>query len=379
MSFRRIQDPERLHALIEAMMLIESDLDLAVLLRSITAVASELVNARYGALGIVNDAGDELSNFITYGMSEEQSRRIGDLPKGHGLLGEVLHHVKNRRSDDLTSDPDSIGFPANHPIMHTFLGVPVSSGTGKVFGNLYVTDRLDGEAFSDDDEALLEAFGRAASLIVDEARLREQLRELTLSNERERLARDLHDTVIQRLFAVGLSLQSALAANLDPVLSARISTAVDDLDATIRQIRTTIFEITRERSAPLVGVRSRVLALINEVTTRLDLPVDVSFEGPLDTLVGPVLADHVTNVVRELLTNAVRHAGATRVELSLDVSAELMTLSVADDGVGFSGSLSSGRGLRNLAERADAVGGTFAATPRERGGTVMIWTARRLH
>lgn len=327
----------------------------------------------------MNDAGDELSNFITYGMSEEQSRRIGDLPKGHGLLGEVLHHVKNRRSDDLTSDPDSIGFPANHPIMHTFLGVPVSSGTGKVFGNLYVTDRLDGEAFSDDDEALLEAFGRAASLIVDEARLREQLRELTLSNERERLARDLHDTVIQRLFAVGLSLQSALAANLDPVLSARISTAVDDLDATIRQIRTTIFEITRERSAPLVGVRSRVLALINEVTTRLDLPVDVSFEGPLDTLVGPVLADHVTNVVRELLTNAVRHAGATRVELSLDVSAELMTLSVADDGVGFSGSLSSGRGLRNLAERADAVGGTFAATPRERGGTVMIWTARRLH
>jgi signal transduction histidine kinase len=361
------------------MMLIESDLDLSVLLRSIVAVASELVHAKYGALGIVSDDGKELTNFITYGLSEEQSRRIGDLPKGHGLLGEVLHTMRNRRSDDLTKDPDSIGFPVNHPIMTTFLGVPVSSGTGKIFGNLYVTDHLDGLPFSDDDEALLEAFGRAASLIVDEARLRMQLRELTLSEERERLARDLHDTVIQRLFAVGLSLQSTLTWNLEPAVSERISSAVDDLDATIRQIRTTIFEITQERVAPSMGVRSRVLSLINEVTTRLNMPVDVSFEGPLDTMVGPILADHITNVTRELLTNAVRHAHAQRVELALEVSDAEVLLRVADDGVGFDGSVTSGRGLRNIADRASQVGGTFRASARPEGGTIVVWTATRMH
>ena len=360
-------------------MLIESDLDLSVLLRSIVAVASELVNAKYGALGIVSDDGSELTNFITYGLSEEERHRIGDLPRGHGLLGEVLHEVRNRRSDNLATDPDSVGFPSNHPTMTTFLGVPVSSGTGKIFGNLYVTDRLDGLPFSDDDEALLEAFGRAASLIVDEARLREQLRELTLSEERERLARDLHDTVIQRLFAVGLSLQSTLSWNLDPLVAERVSAAVDDLDATIRQIRTTIFEITQERSAPSAGVRSRVLTLINEVTTRLNLPVDVAFEGPLDTLVGPVLADHISSVARELLTNAVRHAHAQRVELSLEANEQEVVLRVSDDGVGFDGSVTSGRGLRNLSERAGAVGGQFSATTRPDGGTIMVWTAKRLH
>jgi signal transduction histidine kinase len=377
-SFRRITDPERLHALIEAMMLIESEMDLAVLLRSIIAVASELVHARYGALGIINDAGDGLSNFITFGLSDEESRRIGDLPRGLGLLGEVLVHATSRRSDDLANDPASVGFPLNHPVMHTFLGVPVRSGSGKVFGNLYVTDRRDGEPFSDEDEALLEAFGRAASLIVDEARLREQLRALTLSDERVRLARDLHDTVIQRLFAVGLSLQSTLASALEPATSERISAAVDDLDATIRQIRTTIFDITRDPSTPQIGVRARVITLINEVSTQLELPVDVSFEGPIDTLVGPVLANHLINVIRELLANAVRHAQAKRVDLRLEVSPDQLTLTVSDDGVGFSGDLRWGNGLRNITERAGAVGGSFHASSPQPTGATVVWTAKQL-
>ena len=359
-------------------MLIESDLDLSVLLRSIISVASELVGARYGALGVLSADGKELSNFITCGLSEEQERRIGDLPKGHGLLGEVIQHAHSRRSENLVTDPDFAGFPANHPIMKTFLGVPVMRGDGKVFGNLYLTDRLDGGPFTDDDEALLESFGRAAGLIVDEAQLRQKLRELTLSEERERLARDLHDTVIQRLFAVGLSLQSTLSADLPTPVADRIDAAVHDLDATIREIRTTIFEITRDRSSSASGFRSRVLTIINEVTTRLQLPVDVAFEGPLDTLVGPGCADQTSKTLRELLTNVVRHSEATRASVSLEVVGDELRVLVSDDGVGFDAATTSGRGLRNLAERARELGGSFEISRQATGGTLVVWAVRRL-
>jgi len=378
MSFHKVTDPDRLHALIDAMLLIESDLDLSTLLQSIVGAACELVGTRYGALGISNAEDTELTNFITVGLTEDQRRRIGDMPRGHGLLGEVMVKGVPRRSDDLLHDPDAHGFPSGHPVMKTFLGVPVMSRDGTMFGNLYLTDRLDAEAFTDDDEALLESFGHAAGLIVDQARLRDQLRELTLTEERERLARDLHDTVIQRLFAVGLSLQATLSANLEDPVRERISSAVDDLDETIREIRTTIFEIARDRTTASAGLRSRVLSIIDEVTNRLSLPVDVSFNGPVDARVGPVLAAHVLNVLRELLTNAVRHSGADRVEVTIEVSDENLVLTVRDDGVGFSGDATVGRGIRNITERAAEVAGRceiFRVDPR---GTNVVWTACRL-
>jgi signal transduction histidine kinase len=295
-----VRDPERLQALVDAMLLIESDLDLSTLLQSIVVAASQLVGARYGALGISSPDGSKLTNFITCGLTDEQRRRIGDMPRGHGLLGEVMLTLSPRRSTDLAHDPAAHGFPPGHPVMTTFLGVPVPSRDGGVFGNLYLTDRLDGEPFDDDDEALLESFGHAAGLIVDEARLREQLRELILAEERERLARDLHDTVIQRLFAIGLSLQSTLACEIDDDARRRLESAIDDLDETVREIRTSIFEITHDALGSSNGLRARVLAIIDEVTTRLKLPVDVRFEGPIDATVGPVLKEHVVNVLREL-------------------------------------------------------------------------------
>ncbi len=377
MPFRRVSDPERLHALIEAMLLIESELDLSVLLRSVVSVASELVDARYGALGVSSPDGTELHQFITYGMSADERERIGDLPRGHGLLGGVLHDASARRSTNIGHEPDSSGFPANHPVMKTFLGVPVLSGDGRVFGNLYFCDRRDGQPFTDEDEALVEAFGRAASLIVDKARLRAQLREFTLTEERERLARDLHDTVIQRLFAVGLSLQSVLSTSLDDAVRTRVTTSIDDLDATIREIRTTIFEITHERVTASAGLRSRVLSIIDEVTTRLELPVDVTFEGPLDTMVGPQAAGHVIKTLREVLTNVVRHAQASRVDVSVEMHDGTLTVRVLDDGVGFNASSTSGRGLRNLADRAAELEGSFDISRREDGGTLVVWSARR--
>lgn len=378
MSFHQVHDPMRLHALIDAMLLIESDLDLTTLLQAITSAASELAGARYGALGISDDTGTHLTNFITYGLSDEQRRRIGEMPRGHGLLGEVLVKGRPRRSNDLAHDPDAHGFPAGHPNMTTFLGVPVPGRDGSVLGNLYLTDKLNGGQFNDDDEALVASFGRAAGLVVEEARQREQLRDLTLTEERERFARDLHDTVIQRLFAVGLSLQSTLSSDLNDSARDRISAAVDDLDETIREIRTTIFEIGRERESMSMGLRARILAIINEVTTRLQLPVDVSFDGALDTMVGPVLADHVVKVLRELLTNAVRHSGANRVQVDVEVRDGLLTLRVGDDGVGIADTSGPGRGLRNISARAGELGGECQWSPGARNGTIVTWTARRL-
>ena len=275
MIFHKVDDPVRLHALIEALLLIEVDADLDDLLDTILEASIRMVGARYGALGVVASDGQTLSRFLTRGIDDEGRRAIGELPHGGGVLGEVIHRDAPLRLDNLPAYPGFVGFPANHPPMTRFLGVPVSTGDGHVFGNLYLTDPLDGEPFDEQDEYVVEAFGRAAGLVIDQTRLRAQLRELTLINERERLARDLHDTVIQRLFGVGLTLQIALGRPMDDAVRDRVNHCVDELDITIRQIRTTIFEIDQddEESGPL---SLRIEALADEVRSRLGIDVAVA-------------------------------------------------------------------------------------------------------
>ncbi len=377
MAFHRINDPQRLQALIDAMLLIETDANLSDLLRVIVEAASRLVGARYGALGVVTKDGETLSQFITYGIDEDTRAEIGALPHGRGLLGELIHFPEALRLDDLSTHPHSVGFPANHPPMQRFLGVPVRTSDGHVYGNLYLTDRIDGEPFSEEDEQLIDSFGRAAGLVIEQVTLRAHLREFTLSEERERMARDLHDTVIQRLFGVGLSLQLSLMATLDEPTQTRINNCINELDATIREIRTTIFEIDQDELNG-TSLLNRVSALTDEVGARLNLDVALRVSPTVDALASSNCTRHAVQALREILSNIVRHSHATEVSVDVDVDAEekMIVLSVSDNGKGFSFPVGPGRGMRNLTSRARELGGDCVIDSTPQRGTMVRWTAK---
>jgi len=377
MAFHRVLDPKRLHALIDAMLLIETDADLAELLQIIIEAASQLVGARYGALGVVTSDGQTLSQFITYGIDNETRQKIGALPHGRGLLGEIIQFPVPLRLDDLTTHEHSVGFPANHPPMHRFLGVPVRTSDGHVYGNLYLTDRIDGEPFSEEDEQLVDSFGRAAGLVIDQVTLRAHLREFTLSEERERMARDLHDTVIQRLFGVGLSLQLALMAPIDEVTKARVNACINDLDATIREIRTTIFEIDQDEQDG-TSLSSRITTLTNEAGARLNFEVKQRVSPAIDELATSACTRHTVQALREILSNIVRHSHASEVSVDVDVDADktCIVLVAIDNGKGFSSNVGPGRGLRNLTARARELGGDCVIESSPSRGTMVRWTAK---
>ena len=198
--------PRSLRELLDAVLALGSDLDLPSMLRRIIEGAVGLVDARYGALGVLDDAGTRLEQFITVGIDDVTHGLIGDLPVGHGILGLLIVDAKPLRLPDLREHPDSFGFPPHHPPMRSFLGVPIRV-RDQVFGNLYLTDKTTAEVFSDVDEELMVGLAAAAGVAIENARLHARVQEFALVEDRERIARDLHDTVIQRLFATGLSLQ----------------------------------------------------------------------------------------------------------------------------------------------------------------------------
>ena len=377
MPIHQIRDPERLHALIDAILLIETNAELGDLLGRIVETASRLVGATYGALGVLAGDGETLARFITYGLNDEQRRAIGAMPHGNGVLGETIRAHAPVRIDELVGHPGSVGMPANHPVMHRFLGVPVVTGDDHVFGNLYLTDPVGGAAFSEEDALLVAAFGRAAGLVIDQATMRSQVRELTLSEERERLARDLHDTVIQRLFGVGLALQMSLASVTNDDVRARINNVLDELDTTIHEIRTTIFEIDQDQSSG-ESLHSRIIALSNEVATRLGVHADVKVMANIDSLIGSHCAQHSVQALREILSNVVRHSRASAVQVTVGVKENLVEVVVRDNGVGFTPSIGPGRGLRNLTSRARELGGDSTINSEIGRGTMVTWTANRL-
>ena len=360
----------RLRQLLDAVLLIGSDLSLPVVLRRIAEEACELVDCQYGALGVLDEAGVELSEFVTVGLDAATRAAIGELPKGRGILGLLIVEPHPLRLERIGDHPDSYGFPPNHPPMDSFLGVPITV-RGTIFGNLYLTDKRSASSFSDEDEAVAVALARAAAIAIENARLNERLNEIAVVADRERIARDLHDTVIQRLFATGLTLQSAVPFVQVPRVGERIRQAVDDLDETIRQIRTSIFAL--EHRADTTSLRSEILALTSRAAAALGFEPHVRLSGAIDARVSDDTGVHLLAVLEEALSNAARHAQASRVDVTVDAGHDLL-LRVSDDGRGLPSQLKDGgRGLPNMAERARLVGGNGSVTPGPDGGTVVEW------
>jgi signal transduction histidine kinase len=365
--------------LIEAGLTLAAELDLDSVLQHIVELAREITGATYGALGVL--APDRtIERFITTGISDADRERIGDPPTGHGILGLLIERQQPIRLPDLTADPRSYGFPPNHPPMRSFLGAPVRA-LGLVFGNIYLTDKQGADAFSDDDEAALVVLATQAGVAIENARLyaetqraQVELRRLEVLEDRERIAKELHDGVVQSLFAVGMGLQGATAMAHDAEVAARIENAVEDIDRTIRDLRNYIF-----------GLRPGILAdrqldeAIRELCAELEVRSGVVTVAAVEERAAAELASRagdVIQLVRESLSNVGRHADATTCRVTLRQLADgSIELEVDDDGRGFDiEAPRSGMGLTNLEARVASMGGTFLAASVAGDGTTV--TAR---
>jgi signal transduction histidine kinase len=528
---RVLTTQERLRELLRATRIVVEQIELDRVLRTIVEAAVSLSSARYGALGVIAPTGG-LEQFIHVGMPEDLATKIGHLPEGRGILGAVIDSGASIRLEHLGEDARSAGFPAHHPPMNSFLGVPVVV-RGEVFGNLYLTDKSEGP-FTSEDEELVAALAATAGIAIDNARLFAESRrrerwsaalaeisstllsgdvdeplavvvetvaaavgaelaclvrplgdsllievargvgaeaiqgtvvpaegslvvqalesgapvvveslapregqaesiptgptvavplfadgrplgaltisrpvgserfttadlemaadfarqtsvaiafararldrqQLELVEERTRIARDLHDHVIQRLFGAGLALQSA--SNLaDPALAARIAEQVDAIDAAISEIRTVVFTLQSRPAVERPGLRHRVLDVVTAAAPALGWSPRLAFAGAVDLFVDDELADDVVAVVREGLANAARHARAGRGDVRVEIADGRLLVLVEDDGEGLPPNLTRSSGTGNLAERAASRGGTFALAPADPRGTRLEWS-----
>jgi signal transduction histidine kinase len=357
----------RLRALLEVSNDLTRRLELPVLLRRLVEVAVDLLDARYGALGVIG-TDRRLEQFIHVGIDDQLASEIGPLPEGKGLLGVLIDDATPVRLDRLSDDSRSSGFPRHHPPMSSFLGVPIRVGD-EVFGNLYLTESKRG-TFSDEDEDLAVALAATAGVAIENARLFEHRRQLELLDERTRIARDLHDHVIQRLFAVGLNLQ-ATAGRVPSDVAESVGALVVEIDGAIAQIRQSIFSLSVTGAAK-ERVRARILDVIDRFQGRLEQPIAARFVGPVDLLADAALTDDLVAVVTEGIANAARHANARKVSVAVTASDGSIVAEVEDDGDGPPNNVALS-GLANLEARAHVRSGSLQLIETEGGGTRLRW------
>ncbi len=371
MPYRSIEDPAKLRRVLEATLLLEADLDLPTLLRHIVSEARSMTDARYGALGVIDANGTALSEFVTVGMEAEEEARIGARPTGRGVLGQLITDPRPMRSAQLHTLESSFGFPPGHPPMTSFLGVPITV-RDEVYGNLYLTDKIGCSEFTSDDEALIGALAVAAGIAIDNARLHSRVQQVAIYEERDRMARDLHDTVIQRLFAVGLSLQSMVSNPTADLSRERLTKTIADVDDTIRQVRTSIFELGSDGMSR--GTRDQVLSLLQELRPVVGFDIQASFDGPIDTALSDAIRENLLAVIREAVTNIGRHAAASAASVAIDLSSGHCRLLVIDNGRGLSRTdRVGGLGLGNLRRRAEKLHGEFTIGSSDSGGAQLSW------
>ena len=333
-----------------------------------------LVNARYAALGIVRSDG-RIERFITAGIEPHVRQAIGPPPEGRGLLGLIIREGRSYRIPSIADHPDSYGFPANHPPMTSFLGVPVTAH-GMSIGNLYLTDKHDATEFSAADQRLVELFARHAGIAIDNARLHAQAGRLAVAEERERIGRDLHDGIIQSLYGVGLSLEDVpdLMSEAPGEAERRVDTAIESINLAIRDIRNFIYGL-RPEAVDGTQVVAGIAALAEEVRHGGLVDVVVRLDPDADPGLSPEAGAELLNLVREALSNAQRHSRAGRIEVSLGSAAAGSRLEVADDGVGFDPAIDPGaghHGLANMRARAASIGGHLEIQSAPGEGTRVI-------
>jgi len=255
--------------------------------------------------------------------------------------------------------------------MSSFIGVPIKV-RDEVYGNLYLTDKIGWSEFTNDDLALVEVLALAAGIAIENARLHQTVQKVAVYEDRDRMARDLHDTVIQRLFGVGLNLQS-MAGRAPQDMSAGLKEMVAEIDRVIDRIRATIYQLGMGGEDR--GVRDHVASLIQELSAVVSFTVEVSFEGPVDTAISAHAAEHLIATIRESVTNVGRHAHATQASVTVKVDDGRCWLTVRDNGDGFDGSKvrADSLGLSNLRARAEKLGGTLVVETAVGAGTLLTW------
>ena len=365
-----------LDAVDEAVRAIAGVLGLEEVLQLIVDRVRDLAAARYAALGIAGEDG-RIERFITAGIDLEQRRAIGDLPRGRGLLGLIIREGRSYRIPSIAEHPDSSGFPPNHPPMTSFLGVPIQAH-GQRIGNLYLTDKQGAPEFSAADQRLVELFAGHAGIAIDNARLHAQARRAAVADERERIGRDLHDGIIQSLYAVGLSLEDVpeLMAETPDEATTRVDAAIESINLTIRDIRNFIYGL-RPEAVDGTQVVAGIAALAEELRHGGLLDVQVDLDPFADPGLSPENGAELLNLVREALSNAVRHGRPRQVTISLDIRGDDVVLEIADDGAGFdpTGIVATGHhGVANMHARAAVIGGLLEIRSEPGSGTRVLLT-----
>ncbi len=372
MSYGNISDPAELQALIDSILALVAEHDFNSALNQLIKSAADLVGAKYGALGILDDTKESLSDFFSYGLSDETRNSIGMLPQRHGLLGTMIKDLKPIRLSDVLKDDRRTGFPEGHPLMKSFLGVPIVI-SGAAFGNLYLSDKLDGTDFTESDERLLEAFAKAASIVVEKAKTNERLKHLSVVEDRERIARSLHDNVIQRLFAVGIKMQSKIPQIESEDLRDLFERSVDEIDEVIHDIRKTIFAIDQQVLLSGRELLAELDKIIENFEKSSKIAFTVTHSGNLNKILDSSIFDHVVCISREVITNAIKHSGAKNVNVSVIISDQL-ELKITDDGKGFDFKKEySGQGIKNIKTRASLTNGLLTIDRLNGKGTQIVF------
>lgn len=380
MLLTREQLQERLIALHKASLDLIKDVSLDHLLEQIAAIACEQADARYAALGVLDDNG-KLVKFITVGMTDDEIKRMAHPPVGKGLIGELMDTEYPLRLPVIQDHPRSAGFPPHHPPMISFLGVPIRTANQQL-GQIYLTNKLDGPEFTADDEKIIQMLAAYAAAAIQNARLHENTHRLAVLEERERIGMDLHDGIIQSIYGVGLALEGALLSiNEDPAdASNRIQHSIDSLNQAIRDLRSYILDL-RPRQMGNDGLMSGLKRLATEF--RANSLSEVVLTGPEDDLTDlpPSQSLALFHICQEALANAAKHAKPKKVEISLWFTDDRALMEIRDDGKGFdmeSKTRNIGHGLANMQTRAEAAGGEVdVASASGEGTTILAWVPRK--